>query len=122
MCILVYPLNDRSNIHNYIKRHEVLSFHTSSQQTATHFLDVKSKTSTTESITSMLSSQQKEDIARNRHIVKEIIDVLILCGHQNIAIREGEGGSYRRRKKFYVNFASCVQARRNTAVPNSMIN
>ena len=69
----------------------------------------------------MLSSQQKVDIARNRHIVKEIIDVLILCGHQNIAIREGEGGSYRRRKKFYVNFASCVQARRNTAVPNSMI-
>ena len=40
----------------------------------------------------MLSSQQKEDIARNRHIVKEIIDVLILCGHQNIAIREGGGG------------------------------
>jgi hypothetical protein len=35
----------------------------------------------------MLSSQQKEDIARNRHIVKEIIDVLIICGHQNIAIR-----------------------------------
>ena len=39
----------------------------------------------------MLSSQQKEDIARNRHIVKEIIDVLILCCCQNIAIRGGGG-------------------------------
>jgi len=37
----------------------------------------------------MLSSQQKEEIARNRHIVKEIIDVLILFGCQNIAIRRG---------------------------------
>jgi hypothetical protein len=27
----IYPLNDWSNIHNYIKRHEVLSFHTVSQ-------------------------------------------------------------------------------------------
>ena len=36
----------------------------------------------------MLSSQHKEDIARNRYkyIVKEIIEVLILCGRQSIAI------------------------------------
>ena len=38
----------------------------------------------------MLSSQQKEDSAGIRPIVKEIIDVLILCGPQNIAI--GRGG------------------------------
>jgi hypothetical protein len=37
----------------------------------------------------MLSSQQKEDSARIRPIVKEIIDVLILCGPQNIAIGRG---------------------------------
>jgi len=35
----------------------------------------------------MLPSQQKEDIARNRYIVREIIDVLIICSRQNIAIR-----------------------------------
>jgi len=34
----------------------------------------------------MLSSQQKEDIARNKQIGKEIIDVLILCGRQSMAI------------------------------------
>jgi hypothetical protein len=37
----------------------------------------------------MRSSQQKEDIARNRHILREIIDLLIICGHQNIVIRRG---------------------------------
>jgi hypothetical protein len=39
------PLNDWSNIHNYEKRHEVLSSHIAiaSQQTATHFLDIMSK-------------------------------------------------------------------------------
>jgi hypothetical protein len=37
----------------------------------------------------MLSSQNKEDIARNKHIVKEISDVLLLCSRQNIAIRGG---------------------------------
>jgi hypothetical protein len=45
----------------------------SSQQAATHFLDVKFKASQTEYITSMLSSKQKEDIARNKQMVKEII-------------------------------------------------
>jgi hypothetical protein len=80
------PLNDWSNIHNYIKRHEVLSSHVASQQTAAHFLDIKSKTSKTESITSILSSHRKEDIARNKHIAKKIIEVLILYGRQNIAI------------------------------------
>ena len=81
--LCIYPLK---RLVHHIKQHEVLSLHTASQQTATHFLDVKSITPKTESITSMLSSQQKEDSARNRHIVKEIIDVLILCGRQNIAI------------------------------------
>jgi predicted acetyltransferase len=35
----------------------------------------------------MLWSQQTEDIDRNRNIEKEIIDVFIVCGRQNIAIR-----------------------------------
>ena len=59
-----------------------------SQQTATYFRVIMSKTSKTESITSILSSHRKEDIARNKHIVKEIIEVLILYGRQNIAILE----------------------------------
>jgi hypothetical protein len=33
----------------------------------------------------MLSSKQKEDIARNKQMVKEIIDVFILCGRQTMA-------------------------------------
>jgi hypothetical protein len=38
------------------------------------------------SITSILSSHREEDIARNKHIVKKIIEVLILYGRQNITI------------------------------------
>jgi hypothetical protein len=68
---LYLSLNDGSHIHSYIKRHEVLSFHTVSQQTATDFLDVKSKTSKTESMTLTLSSHQKDDNARNRHFVNK---------------------------------------------------
>jgi hypothetical protein len=41
----------------------------------------------------MFSSQHKEDIARNRYISKEVIDVLILFGHQNIV-----EGAYQREK------------------------
>jgi predicted methyltransferase MtxX (methanogen marker protein 4) len=48
---------------------------------AAHFLDIKSETSKMES-TSILSSHRKEDIARNKHIVKKIIEVLILYGRQ----------------------------------------
>jgi hypothetical protein len=86
------PLNDWSNIHNYIKRHEVLSSHIAiaSQQRATHFLDIMSKKSKTESITSILSSHREEDIARNKHIVR----VLILYGRQNIAILEHNKDKY----------------------------
>ena len=89
--IVSTPLIDWSHIHIHIKRHEVLSYHIASQQTATHFLDVESKTSKTDPIASMLSSQHKEDIARNKYFVKEIIDVLLLCSRQNIAIRGGGG-------------------------------
>jgi hypothetical protein len=70
------PLSDWSSIHNYIKRHEILDSHITiaRQQTATHFLDIMCKTSKTESITSILSSHSKDDIARNKHIVNEIIE------------------------------------------------
>jgi hypothetical protein len=32
---------------------------------------------------------KKEDIARNRHIVREIIDVLILCVFKILQLRRG---------------------------------
>ena len=37
----------------------------------------------------MLSSQHKEAIARNKYIVKEIIDVLLLCSRQNMQLEGG---------------------------------
>lgn len=34
-----------------------------------------------------MSSFHHETVAKNRHILSKIIDVIILCGHQNIALR-----------------------------------
>ncbi|CAC5407646.1 unnamed protein product [Mytilus coruscus] len=79
------PVSDWFNIHNYIKRHERLESHSHNDQCSLHFVDVKE--SKTKPITSLLSTKYKEDIERNRHILSQIIDVLILCGRQNIVIR-----------------------------------
>ena len=38
-------------------------------------------------ISSHLSSQVTATIERNRHILKAIVDVIVLCGQHNIAIR-----------------------------------
>jgi hypothetical protein len=77
--------------------------------------------------TSILSSQQNENIARNRHIVKEIIDVLILCGCQNIAIR-GEGEGHNEYKSNYMailrhvsKYNEILQYHLNNTVPNYLI-
>ena len=40
----------------------------------------------------MLLSKQKEDITRNKQMVKEISNVLILCGRQTMAIGGGGRG------------------------------
>ena len=79
------PVSDWSNVHNYIKRRERLDSHSHNEQSALHFVDVKD--SKKEPVTSLLSSKHKEDIDRNRHILNQIIEVLILCGRQNISIR-----------------------------------
>ena len=36
----------------------------------------------------MILSHHKKDITRNKHIAKDIIEELIICGRQNIAILE----------------------------------
>jgi hypothetical protein len=63
----------------------------------------------------MLSSQQKEDSARIRPIVKEIIDVLILCGPQNIAIGRG-GGKTEDKSNSMAILRHVSKTRRNTIV------
>ena len=84
------PVNDWSNIHNYIKQHEVLKRHLI-------VLILSPKRQRRSPLFQCYRLyQHKKDIVRNRHIVKEVIDVLILCGHQNIANRghtENNGNS-----------------------------
>ena len=40
-------------------------------------------------ISSQLSSLVDQTVERNRHILKAIIDVVVFCGQQNIALRRG---------------------------------
>ena len=50
-----------------------------------HFLHVVSGRN--KDIYSQLSTQINDTVERNRHILKSIIDVVVLCGQQNIALR-----------------------------------
>ena len=48
---------------------------------------IRAKQGKHESVASMISSSHKKIVAENRHALTRIIDVIILCGRQNIPIR-----------------------------------
>ncbi|XP_060063626.1 zinc finger MYM-type protein 1-like [Ylistrum balloti] len=80
------PVDDWINLSTYVKRHEAEnSPHHGCQISADHFIDIM--TGKDDSIVSKLDSSHKADVNKNRHILKKIIEVLLLCGRQNIAIR-----------------------------------
>lgn len=76
---------DWVNFSNLVKRHENSENHKSSKTLADNFIDVS--TGKEDSILSKISATHKIDVANTRHIVSRIIEVLLLCGRQNIAIR-----------------------------------
>ena len=75
-------MRDWSNLSHLVKRHLLGdSPHHDCVGQGQAFLDVtllKSK-----SIASSLSSLHDETVAKNRHILSKIIDVLVLCGNQD---------------------------------------
>ena len=82
----IRPVTDWSNISGYFKRHERSdSSHFKFLEMADNFLRVIRNEKP--SITVDLKSNRELQIGKNRHIMKRIIDNLILCGRQNIAVR-----------------------------------
>ena len=81
------PVTDWSNLGSYIKRHvkSTDSSHHVCVTKACHFLDVRAGKMA--SICSAVSETHKIQVEQNRHIIKKIIEVLVLCGKQNIPIR-----------------------------------
>ena len=80
---LCFPVTDWSDLSHLVKGHHLEdSPHHDCVGQGQAFLDVTSLKS--KSIAFSLSSLRDETVAKNRHILSKIIDVIVLCGNQNL--------------------------------------
>lgn len=80
-------MSDWVNLTSYAKRHERSdSSHQRCQISAESFLSIFCE-KTKNSVIEFVSKTHKEQIMQNKHVLEKIIEVFILCGKQNIAIR-----------------------------------
>lgn len=108
------PVNDWKNFSKLVKSHASSLNHQGCYILAENFEQVS--TGKTPSINQQLSSSAKSTVERNRHVLYEIIETLLLLGKQNIAIRgHTEDKS---------NFMACLQskARHDTILENHLEN
>ena len=78
------PSSDWHHIGNLIEQHVKHTGHTECIRAGEQFLYTSQRSG---SVRSQLLGQTAQDIQNNRHVLTEIIKVLILCGQQNIALR-----------------------------------
>ncbi|MES9906785.1 MAG: DUF4371 domain-containing protein [Sedimenticola sp.] len=80
------PVTDWKNLGKYIKRHEESgSQHHGCIIAGENFVKVAQQKQP--SVISLISSSHAKNVADNRHILHRILEVILLCGKQNIAIR-----------------------------------
>lgn len=80
------PVNNWSNMSQLIKRHLLeKSKHHEYMRMADDFMKVFQGKSP--SIASSLSKAHQESIAKNRHVLSKVIEVILLCSRQNIPLR-----------------------------------
>ena len=85
-CALVTsPFTDWSNIGKVLQKHNISKDHIDSERCALAFTDIASGKQ--QSVIQSISTAYQENIVRNRHVLGEIIKVIILCGRQNISLR-----------------------------------
>lgn len=84
----VNHVTDWSNIRKLIQRHITMKSHETSLSAADDFLDVME--GKTKSVTRQISSHYDKIVTRNRQILEIIIETIIFCGQQNIALRGHE--------------------------------
>ncbi|XP_053382657.1 uncharacterized protein LOC128549612 [Mercenaria mercenaria] len=82
------PVSDGSNMGKLINRHSSNACHDSSLIAADNFLKIMEGAD--KSIVCKLSSSYNAIVSKNRDILECIIDTIILCGSQNLAIRGHE--------------------------------
>ncbi|XP_052814149.1 zinc finger MYM-type protein 1-like [Mya arenaria] len=84
-CFSTLPFNDWKNLSANVNRHHIDKVHRNCVAMAENFVDVmKGKK---ESIVCKLSSFTKDLVKRNRHILGQIIRVILLLTKQNIPVR-----------------------------------
>lgn len=82
----IHPVRDWKNLSALIKRHTAKGGqHDGCVDAGESYLLIQEQKKP--SIRSSVSSQHEQDVARNRHSLRKIIEVIILCGRQNIPIR-----------------------------------
>lgn len=80
------PVNNWSNMSQLIKRHLLeKSKHHEYMRMADDFMKVVQCKSP--SFASTLSKAHQESIAKNRHVLSKVIEVILLCSRQNIPLR-----------------------------------
>ncbi|CAG2214457.1 unnamed protein product [Mytilus edulis] len=86
--LFINKVTDWSNLACFVKRHlKDGSPHFTYQAMADDFVKVCSKDSKEEPIIYKICEYKKTQVNRNRHILLKIMESLLLCGKQNIAIR-----------------------------------
>ena len=86
--LFINKVTDWSNLSCFVKRHlREGSPHFNYQAMADNFVHINSKDSADEAIIYKLSEFKKTQVLKNRHVLSKIIETLLLCGKQNIAIR-----------------------------------
>ncbi|XP_071148256.1 zinc finger MYM-type protein 1-like [Mytilus edulis] len=79
------PVSDWKNLPLIVKRHESSTQHQGCVVSSSEYLRIMENKSF--SIASMISTSYKTNVATNRHVLEKIIEVILLCGRQNIPLR-----------------------------------
>jgi hypothetical protein len=86
--LFINKVTDWSNLVCFVKRHlKDRSPHFTYQAMADDFVKICSKDSKDEPIIYKISEFKRTQVIRNRHILMQIMETLLRCGKQNIAIR-----------------------------------
>ena len=83
--LMTAPFNDWSNIGAVLRKHQESRDHADASQCCVSFTNIASGKQ--HSVYQSVTNAYQETIRRNRHVLGEIVQVILLCWRQNIALR-----------------------------------
>ena len=82
--LMTSPFTDWSNIGSVMEKHQKSVDHVNASQCCISFTSIASGKQ--QSVYQSILSAYQETIRRNRHVLGEIVKVIVLCGRQNIPL------------------------------------